>query len=69
MTAKTIITTAIGILILSIIVPIAFNNFFDVNTDAWDDSVVALWIIIPVAVIVLFVVKYFMQTVRGVKGG
>lgn len=69
MTAKTIITTAIGILILSIIVPIAFNNFFDVNTDSWDAGVVALWVIIPIAVIVLFVVKYFMQTVRGVKGG
>jgi hypothetical protein len=69
MSASTIIKTAIGILILSIIVPIAFNNFFDVNTDSWDDAVVALWVIIPIAVIVLFVVGYFMKTVKGVKGG
>jgi len=65
---KSIIMTGIAVLVLSIIVPIAFNNFFDVNTDAWDTGVSALWVIIPLAVIIYFVVKFLMKVVSGTKG-
>lgn len=69
MGVKTIIMTGIAVLILSIIIPIAFDNFFDVNTDGWDTGVAALWIIIPLAVIIYFVVKFLMKSVQGTKGG
>ena len=69
MGVKAIIYTAIAILVLSIIVPIAFDNFFDVNTDAWDSGVAALWVIIQLAVIIYFVVKFLMKSVSGTKGG
>ena len=68
MGVKSIIMTGIAVLVLSIIVPIAFNNFFDVNTDAWDTGVSALWVIIPLAVIIYFVVKFLMKVVSGTKG-
>lgn len=68
MGVKSIIMTGIAVLVLSIIVPIAFNNFFDVNTDAWDTGVSALWVIIPLAVIIYFVVKFLMKAVSGTKG-
>jgi hypothetical protein len=68
MSTKSIILTGIGVLVLSIIVPIAFDNFFDVNTDGWDSGVAALWVIIPLGVIIYFVVKYLMKSVSGTKG-
>jgi integral membrane sensor domain MASE1 len=67
-TVKNIILAGIGILVLSIIVPIAFENFFDVNTDGWDSGVAALWVIIPLAVVIYFVVKYLMASVSGTGG-
>ncbi len=62
---KNIIYVGIAVLVLSIIVPIAFNNFFDVNTDGWDAGVAALWVIIPLAVIIYFVVKFLLKSVSG----
>jgi len=64
-TVKNIILAGVGILVLSIIVPIAFENFFEVNTDSWDSGVAALWVIIPLAVVIYFVVKYLMASVSG----
>ena len=64
-TVKNIILAGVGILVLSIIVPIAFENFFEVNTDSWDSGVAALWVIIPLAVVIYFVVKYLMASVTG----
>jgi len=69
MSVKNIIMVGIAVLVLSIIIPIAFNNFFDVNTDGWDSGVAALWVIIPLAVIIYFVVKFLMKSVEGTKGG
>ena len=64
-TVKNIILAGVGILVLSIIVPIAFENFFEVNTDSWDSGVAALWVIIPLAVVIYFVVKYLIASVSG----
>ena len=71
MGVRQIIMVGIAVLVLSIIIPVAFNNFFDVNTDAWDTGVAALWVIIPLAVIIYFVVKFLMKSVSGTssKGG
>lgn len=63
MTLKNIIMVAIAILVMSIIVPIAFDNFFGVNTENWDSGVAALWIIIPLAVVIYFVVKLLLKSV------
>jgi len=68
MSVKSIIMVGIAVLVLSIIIPIAFNNFFDVNTDGWDSGVAALWVIIPLAVIIYFVVKFLMKSVSGSGG-
>ena len=68
MSVKSIIMVGIAVLVLSIIIPIAFNNFFDVNTDGWDSGVAALWVIIPLAVIIYFVVKFLMKSVSGTGG-
>jgi len=68
MSVKNIIMVGIAVLVLSIIIPIAFNNFFDVNTDGWDSGVAALWVIIPLAVIIYFVVKFLMKSVSGSGG-
>lgn len=65
---KMIIMVGISILVLSIIVPIAFENFFGVNTDTWDAGVAALWVVIPLAVVIFFVVKYLMASVGGTGG-
>lgn len=65
---KNIIYVGIAVLVLSIIIPIAFNNFFDVNTDNWDTGVAALWVIIPLAVIIYFVVKFLLKSVSGTEG-
>lgn len=62
---KNIIMIGISVLVLSIIIPIAFTNFFGVNTEGWSPAVVALWVIIPLAVAVYFVVKYLMASVSG----
>jgi len=68
MSVKNIIMVGIAVLVLSIIIPIAFNNFFDVNTNGWDSGVAALWVIIPLAVIIYFVVKFLMKSVSGTGG-
>jgi hypothetical protein len=62
---RNIIMVGISILVLSIIVPIAFTNFFGVNTEGWSSGVAALWVVIPLAVVVFFVVKYLMASVSG----
>lgn len=64
---RNIIMVGISILVLSIIVPIAFTNFFNVNTEGWATGVAALWIVIPLAVVIYFVVKYLMASVSGKK--
>jgi len=71
MTAKNVVTMAVTLLILSIIVPIALNNFFDVNTDSWDAGVVSVWVIIPLAAVLYFGIKFLMKSVSGTgaKGG
>lgn len=66
--AKSIIVVGVSVLILSIIVPIAFANFFAVNTDTWDTATKALWVIIPLAVCLYFVVKYIFASVSGAGG-
>jgi hypothetical protein len=69
MTAKTVVTMAVTLQILSIIVPIALDNFFNVNTDAWDAGVVAVWVIIPLAAVLYFGIKFLMKSVSGTGKG
>lgn len=49
---------AIAVYFLSALVPGAISNFFDANTTGWDAGTVALWGIIPLAIIGLVVFKF-----------
>lgn len=50
-TAAGIMVLGIGLYFLSAILPGALDNFFTANTTAWDTSTIALWGLIPLAVI------------------
>lgn len=56
---KSIIGIALGIYVLAAILPGAFDNFFGADTSGWDDGTAALWLLIPLAVVVTIVIRYF----------
>lgn len=56
---------ALGIYFLSALVPGAMDNFFAADTTGWDTGTIALWGIIPLAIIGLLVMKF---VPRGNKG-
>jgi hypothetical protein len=64
MSIKTIITTSIGLLVIAVLVPIGFQNIFDTDTTGWDTAVCALWFIIPIAICVMFIYKYFTRATK-----
>lgn len=55
-----VIGIAVAALIVAIIVPIAFNQFFSVDTGSWDAQTILIWGIIPL-VIILAIVLYFLN--------
>lgn len=55
-----VIGIAVAALIVAIIIPIAFGQFFSVNTGSWDAQTVLIWGIIPL-VIILAIVLYFLN--------
>lgn len=55
-----VIGIAVAALIVAIIVPIAFNQFFAVDTGSWDAQTILIWGIIPL-VIILAIVLYFLN--------
>lgn len=46
-----IFSVGIGVYFLSALIPGALNNFFGANTTDWDAGTVALWGLIPLAII------------------
>jgi len=46
-----IFSIGIGVYFLSALIPGALNNFFGANTTDWDAGTVALWGLIPLAII------------------
>lgn len=65
LTVGSIFALALGIYFLSALIPGALNNFFGADTSSWDSGTVALWTIIPLAIIGLLV---FAFVPKGSKG-
>ena len=55
-----VIGIAVAALIVAIIVPIAFGQFFAVDTGSWDAQTILIWGIIPL-VIILAIVLFFLN--------
>lgn len=53
-----IVGLALAIVIIAIVLPVGFNQFFGTNTSTWTAGTVALWGIIPLVAIVLVVVAF-----------
>lgn len=56
--ARTVFLLGIGVYFLSAVLPAAITNFFNADTTGWDAGTVALWSLIPLAIIGLLVMKY-----------
>jgi len=55
-----VVGIAVAALIVAILIPIAFGQFFSVVTTSWDAQTVLLWGIVPL-VIILALVLYFLN--------
>jgi hypothetical protein len=55
MDADKAIGVALLVYILAAIVPGAFSSFFDADTTGWSTGVVALWLLIPLFVVIFFI--------------
>lgn len=55
-----VISIAVAALVVAIIVPIAFGQFFSTNTSSWDAQTILIWGIIPL-VVILAIVLYFLN--------
>ncbi len=63
-----VIGLLIGLLIASVILPVAFANVFGADQSGWDASTIALWALIPIAVVIGLVVKVFKSSGLGSDG-
>lgn len=55
-----VIGIAVAALVVSIIVPIAFGQFFATTTTSWDAQTILIWGIIPL-VVILAIVLFFLN--------
>lgn len=62
---NTIIAIGLGIILLSVVLPVAFDNFFNVSTANWDSGTAALWVLIPLVVVIGIVVAFVPRGGRG----
>lgn len=58
LTTGNIINIAIAVLVFAFTVPIAITELFAVNTSSWDAATVALFTIIPLVLVALFVQRF-----------
>jgi protein-S-isoprenylcysteine O-methyltransferase Ste14 len=55
-----VIAISVAALVASIIVPIAFGQFFSTDTSSWDAQTILIWGIVPL-VVVLAIVLWFLN--------
>jgi len=55
-----VIGISVAALVASIIVPIAFGQFFSTDTTSWDAQTILIWSIVPL-VVVLAIVLWFLN--------
>lgn len=58
LTAGSIMALGIAVYFLSAVIPGALTNFFGANTTTWDSGTVALWVLIPLAIVALLVMRF-----------
>ncbi len=58
------IGVALLVYILAAIIPGAFSAFFDADTTGWSSGVVALWLLIPLFVVIFFI-RHFSKDSGG----
>lgn len=66
LTAGGILALGIGIYFLSAVIPGALTNFFGADTSGWDSGTVALWALIPLAIVAVLVMVFVPRS--GGKG-
>ena len=52
----TVVGIAVSFFMIAFLLPVAFNQFFGVNTTAWDADVIAVWDALPIIGIVGIIV-------------
>lgn len=57
---------AIGVYFLAALLPSAITSFVDAETTNWSTSTIALWALVPLAIIAVIVFAY---VPRGGRGG
>lgn len=62
-----IIGLVIGIYVFTALLPGALDNIFAVNTTAWDAGTASLWVVLPLIIVALFLLKFSGQGAG--KGG
>ena len=55
-----------GMLLASIVLPIAISNILGADQSGWDTSTVALWALLPIAIVIGLVFKVFKGSGLGV---
>lgn len=54
---ETIVGIGVAFFIIAFLIPVAFNQFFLVNTTTWDASVIAVWDALPIIGIVAIIMS------------
>lgn len=55
-----VIGIAVAALVVAIIIPVAFSQFFSTVTTSWDAQTILIWGIIPV-IVILAIVLFFLN--------
>lgn len=55
----------LSVIFLSVVIPLSLTNFFGANTTGWDASTIALWSIIPLALIATLVFIFIPRSGGG----
>lgn len=59
----------IGMLLASLLIPIAITNVINADQTGWDASTIALWAIIPLAIVIGLVIAVFRSSGLGTGRG
>ena len=56
---------ALAVIFIAALVPVALDLFFSANTTGWDAGSIALWAIIPIAIIALVILRFMPSGGKG----
>lgn len=64
-----VVKVLIGMLLASVLLPVAISNIIGADQSGWDASTIALWAIIPIAIVIGLVVAVFRTSGLGTGRG